>query len=246
MDLPRVRMFAGPNGSGKTELIKRLRDSGLPLGPIVNADQILGILKNTGFIDLKEFQLSDISEQDWESALEEIDELASRVQKAGKIPPITIKQDLLICNSDDLNAYVAALISDFIRYMMLEQQISYSFETVMSHPGKINFLQIARQKGYKTYLYFIATDDPEINVSRVENRVEKGGHPVPKQKIVERYHRSLDLLAQALKAADRAYILDNSRRRSSVLFEKKNDGKGYLQVENYPRWFEMAVLEKLK
>jgi len=53
-------------------------------------------------------------------------------------------------------------------------------------------------------------------------------------------------LAQALKTADRAYILDNSKRRSSVLFEKKNDGKGYLQVENYPRWFEKAVIEKLK
>jgi predicted ABC-type ATPase len=68
---------------------------------------------------------------------------------------------------------------------------------------------------------------------------------VPEQKIVERYDRSLDLLAQALKTVDRAYILDNSKRRSSVLFEKKNDGKGYLQVENYPRWFERSVLEKI-
>ncbi|MFH5834135.1 hypothetical protein [Halalkalibaculum sp. DA384] len=84
-----------------------------------------------------------------------------------------------------------------------------------------------------------------INISRVKNRVEKGGHPVPEQKIIERYERSLSLLYSALKTTDRAYILDNSKRRSSVLFEKKNDGKGYLQVENYPRWFEKAVLEKL-
>ena len=27
-----------------------------------------------------------------------------------------------------------------------------------------------KQKGYKTYLYFICIDDPEVNVSRVENR----------------------------------------------------------------------------
>jgi predicted ABC-type ATPase len=158
-------MFAGSNGSGKTELIKRLRESGLPLVPIVNADLILETLQNTGFIDLKDFRLTNISDQDWEKALEEIDELASRVQKADNIPPVKIKQDVLVCNSDDLNAYVAALISDFIRYMMLEQKISFSFETVMSHPGKIDFLKIARQKGFKTYLYFIATDDPEINVS---------------------------------------------------------------------------------
>lgn len=63
-------MFAGPNGSGKTELIKRLKESELPLGPIVNADLILETLQISGFIDLKEFKLSRISDQDWERALE--------------------------------------------------------------------------------------------------------------------------------------------------------------------------------
>ncbi|MDR8393367.1 zeta toxin family protein [Aliifodinibius sp. S!AR15-10] len=152
---------------------------------------------------------------------------------------------MLICKESDLDAYSVALMADFIRYMLIEQEQTFSFETVMSHPGKIDFLQVAKKSGYKTYLYFIATDDPEINISRVNNRVQKGGHPVPKEKITERYERSLNLLYKALKVADRAYILDNSKRRSSVLFEKKNDGKGYLQVENYPRWFEKAVIEKL-
>lgn len=245
MGIPRVRMFAGPNGSGKSELIHHLQHSDLPLGPVVNADQILVQLENSKFLDLKEFKLSGITREDWIAALDEIEELSSRVGKAGEVPSIEIDEDMLVCNSE-LNAYSAALIADFIRYMMLVQKISFSFETVMSHPGKIDFLQIAKKNGFKTYLYFIATDDPAINVSRVENRVQKGGHPVPEQKIIERYGRSLDLLAKALKIADRAYILDNSKRRSSVLFEKRNDGKGYLQVENYPRWFEKAVIEKLE
>jgi len=245
MAASRVRMFAGPNGSGKSELIQRLQQSDLPLGPVVNADIIFSELQNSRYLDLHEFILFGITQQDGVLALREIDELTSRVQKAGKVPDLEINDDLLIYEGNELDAYVAALIADFVRYMMLEHRLNFSFETVMSHPGKVDFLDIARQQGFKTYLYFIATDDPAINVSRVMNRVQKGGHPVPEQKIIERYERSLNLLIKALKTTDRAYILDNSKRRSSVLFEKKNDGKGYLQVDNYPRWFEKSVIEKL-
>lgn len=44
----------------------------------------------------------------------------------------------------------------------------------------------------------------------------------------------------ALKTADRAYILDNSGRSNFVIFEKKNDGKGYFHVDELPEWFEKA------
>ena len=40
----------------------------------------------------------------------------------------------------------------------------------MSHPSKVALLENAQRAGYRTYLYYIATDDPAINVSRVANR----------------------------------------------------------------------------
>jgi predicted ABC-type ATPase len=61
----------------------------------------------------------------------------------------------------------------------------------MSHPSKVALLARAQMAGYRTYLYFIATDDPAINISRVRNRVKLGGHAVPEDRIVQRYHRSL-------------------------------------------------------
>lgn len=245
MGVFRVRMFAGPNGSGKSELINRLKDSDLPLGPVVNADVIFKRLKSSGFIDFKDFSLSGIKQESWDLIIKEREELSSRIKKVGKLPEIQIRENMLICDEGKLNAYLAALVADFMRYLMVEQKQSFSFETVMSHPSKISFLKFAKDKGYKTYLYFIATDDPEININRVKNRVQKGGHDVSENKVRSRYHRSIDLVYEALRASDRAYILDSSKRRSSVLFEKKNDGKGYLKVKNYPRWFEKSVIEKL-
>ncbi|MDT1000487.1 hypothetical protein RNI08_32675, partial [Pseudomonas aeruginosa] len=64
--------------------------------------------------------------------------------------------------------------------------------------------------GYKIYLYFICIDDPEVNVSRVENRVEKGGHDVSAKKISSRYYNTLKNLITAIEAADKCYLFDNS------------------------------------
>lgn len=109
-----------------------------------------------------------------------------------------------------MNSYLASVAADFIRLRLLDSKIFFTFETVMSNVGKVQLLAKARDAGYRTYLYYIATDDPAINVSRVQNRVKLGGHAVPEDKIFTRYGRSLDLLFQAIRLTNRAYIFDNS------------------------------------
>jgi ABC-type molybdenum transport system ATPase subunit/photorepair protein PhrA len=77
MLVARIRMFAGPNGSGKTGLIRQLQKTDLLLGPIVNADFILDRIKKSGFIDLKKFGLSEITENHWKADLNNVPELIS-------------------------------------------------------------------------------------------------------------------------------------------------------------------------
>ena len=64
----------------------------------------------------------------------------------------------------------------------------------MSHPSKIQEIKNGNERGYKTYLYFVCTDDPIINIDRVEARVRKGGHSVDSIKIATRYKSTLQLL----------------------------------------------------
>src|SRR5690606_9510281 len=96
-----------------------------------------------------------------------------------------------------VNAYFASVAADFLRQKLLERRVSLSFETVMSSPDKVALLAQAQALGYRTYLYYVATDDPAINVARVQARVQLGGHDVPEGKIPQRYYRSLDLLLGA-------------------------------------------------
>ena len=58
------------------------------------------------------------------------------------------------------NFYRAHIVPAFLRQKFLELKISFTFETVMSHRSKVELLAKARDVGYRTYLYFIATEDP--------------------------------------------------------------------------------------
>ena len=66
-----------------------------------------------------------------------------------------------------MTAYLTSVAADFIRRKLIAIGTSFTFETVMSAADKIELLKIARTHGYRTYLYFIATEDPEIDLSRI-------------------------------------------------------------------------------
>ncbi len=115
----------------------------------------------------------------------------------------------------------------------------------MSSPDKIDFLKKSKSNGYKNYLYFVATNDPQINISRVEVRVKTGGHNVPNDKIESRYYRSLDLLLDAIKQTDRAYIFDNSGEKAILFAEITNGEVIEIKSGRIPFWFRKYVLDKI-
>lgn len=51
---------------------------------------------------------------------------------------------------------------------------------------------------------------PEISIARVRHRVSRGGHSVPEDRIRKRFERNQPLIRDAAKAADYAYVFDNS------------------------------------
>lgn len=113
----------------------------------------------------------------------------------------------------------------------------------MSSPDKLAFLRDVREHRYRTYLYYVATDDPAVNISRVRQRVLRGGHPVPEDKIVSRYHRSLALLADAVRRTDRAYVFDNTGASLLWLAEVTGGRDLALRAEQVPAWFRRALLD---
>lgn len=71
-----------------------------------------------------------------------------------------------------------------------------------------------------------------------------GGHSVPEDKIVSRYYRSLNLLCDAVRYAQRSYIFDNSGGES-VWIAEITDGKVLeLKTPAIPHWFKAALWDR--
>jgi predicted ABC-type ATPase len=147
---------------------------------------------------------------------------------------------------------LAQIIADFLRKHLLKERRKFSFETVFSHPSKLDIIREATEAGYKVYLYFVSTESPEINKYRVNVRVKQGGHSVPENKIESRYYRSLDLLYDAAQLVYQAYFFDNSNDGSDFKlfahFKKVKDKKEWDPIDPsaVPNWFVHYYSEKAR
>jgi predicted ABC-type ATPase len=96
------------------------------------------------------------------------------------------------------------------RERCIDARQSLIFETVLSAPDKVPFVRRAKENGFFIRLFFIGTDSPEINASRVARRVLEGGHDVPISKIISRYDKSIINCGLLAQTVDRLYVYDNS------------------------------------
>lgn len=61
---------------------------------------------------------------------------------------------------------------------------------------------------------------------------------------MERYHRSLGLLADAVQYANRAYIFDNSSAERVWVAEVTDNDILELKTDTMPNWFKAALWDK--
>ncbi len=251
--MSRLIIFAGPNGSGKSTITRKIQET-TNIGVYLNADDIEKEIKEKRRLNLVEYRTRATTEE-FQSFISE-NTLLTKISEFYNISPSTfikyfeIQNDvLLIDNSLSISSYLSMLIVDFLRFRFVKYAIAFSFETVMSHPSKLTLMTEAQKQGFEVILYFITTESPKINVNRVKNRVKQGGHNVDAEKIISRYERSLELLYDAIKLSDLAYLFDNSTDGVSEMphFATIVNGKKLtLTTDEVPRWFKKYVLDKNK
>lgn len=237
----RLRIFAGPNGSGKSSLFHDFSNRvDFKVGYFLNADNVEKELREKGFINLSEINL-EVDKKSFQD-FSKSSTLKKKAKKEGYKIDIKYIDNILVNQSKETNSYEAAFVTAFIRQEFIKSGISYSFETVMSHPSKLEDIILANKAGYKTYLYYISTESPIVNKDRIDNRVGKGGHYVGEDKINSRYIASLDLLFEAIKLVRRAYIFDNSERKYKLVAEFFKGEMKY-HDKKFPAWFLKNVIE---
>jgi len=238
---PRMRMFAGPNGSGKTTVKNDLLPPGL-FTVYVNPDDLEKAIRTDGTLNLDSYGVTFTTDElrEWFTSSEFLK--ANHLAEAASI--IECRNRIIDFHGLTMNSYYASVLSDALRRKLLASSISFTFETVMSAPDKVELLREAQASGFRIYLYFVATEDPTVNIARVKNRVATGGHDVPEGKIVARYHRSLELLREAIRHTNRAYFFDTSNEEIWYVAEITGGVDIDLKSEEMPTWFKKAVWDK--
>lgn len=248
-----MRIFAGPNGSGKSTIIKSVSEykrRGIPIdfGIYVNADDIAGKLRE-GKFSFKSYGLR-ITLKEFKSVALESGLIGQRfpLQKFSSSFRLTGGSTLKLTSKGN-DEIIAQIIADFLRKKLLSSRKKFSFETVFSHPGKLEIMKQAKAEGYKVYLYFVSTESPGINKERVQIRVRNNGHDVPEDKIVSRYYRSLDLLFDAAQIAYQVFFWDNSGSQPVMFAHFKVDGNkkkwDKINPNKVPNWFRKYYSEKV-
>ena len=103
----------------------------------------------------------------------------------------------------------ARLLADARRAELLNTGQTFVSETVFSHTSKLALIEEAQAQGFFVMLLVVALDQPERLLGRVAQRVAEGGHPVPAERILARYPRTLANLTQAVRLADAAVLYDS-------------------------------------
>lgn len=136
-------------------------------------------------------------------------------------------------------SYRAAEIAEQRRRDHMASGQSFVMETVFSHPSKLELLQDARDAGYRIIVFHLVLASADLAVARVAARSDEGGHPVPEEKIRQRFERNAPLIRQAALLADRAMVFDASalNERPVVLLELAQ-GQVARRAGEVPEWFE--------
>lgn len=139
----------------------------------------------------------------------------------------------------------AARRAEELRENCLKNKKGILFETVLSADDKLSFIQRAKDSGYFIRLFFVGTDSPTINASRIATRVMEGGHDVPISKIISRYSKSIANCAKISTIVDRLYVYDNSENFADPkLLFRATEGKVEKTYKSINTW-SLNIFETL-
>jgi len=137
----------------------------------------------------------------------------------------------------EVHSYEAALLAEKERLRLIDERQTFCFETVFSHPSKLDFVGRAKAGGYRIKVFYFHLSTVGLNIARVASRVQAGGHDVPDDKVRGRIPRTLSHASRVVGLADELHLVDNSSADSPYQrVAVWQDGVWCLLTADMPVW----------
>lgn len=121
----------------------------------------------------------------------------------------------------------------------IDKGISFTQETTLSGRKTEATAKQVRDLGYHVRLFYIGLDSTEESLSRVANRVKRGGHDIPHDDVVRCFEGRWEAVAKVLPYCDEAEFYDNDN--GFVLVAEYRNGELRTVGTCYPRWLAELI-----
>ena len=118
----------------------------------------------------------------------------------------------------------------------IEKGVSFTQETTLSGRRTETTAREVVEKGYRVRLYYIGLDSATESVSRIANRVKRGGHDIPTQDVERRFAGRWEAVAKVLPYCDEAEFYDNDN--GFVLVAEYRNGELRTVGSLVPGWLK--------
>jgi len=92
----------------------------------------------------------------------------------------------------------------------IDRHLDFAFETTLGGQTMAELLERAAGEGVAVHVWFAGLENVDLHVERVRQRVARGGHDIPHEKIVERYDAGRKNLVRLLPSLASLRVYDNS------------------------------------
>ena len=108
----------------------------------------------------------------------------------------------------------------------------FAIETTLATRALVKMIKKAQEQDYYVTVLYLWLDSPERAISRVRARVSAGGHNIPEETIIRRYHVGLDYFFNLyMNLCDHWILADNSEPPLSLIAEGGKKGTTVMNEE---------------
>lgn len=119
---------------------------------------------------------------------------------------------------------------------LAKQRADFGFESTLSGRSYLNLIRDLKRREYQVHIFFLFVYGVEVSISRIKDRVIKGGHNVPEADVRRRFDRSIrNFFLEYAALADSWSLFDNSDVPPSRIAFKKGDELQIIKADTYNR-----------
>ncbi len=116
----------------------------------------------------------------------------------------------------------------------ISRGVSFTQETTLSGYKTEATAKQVKELGYHVRLFYVALDTASESLSRIENRVKRGGHNIPHDDVLRRFDGRWEAVAKILPYCDEAEFYDNDNGFVKVAEYRNGELRKVGQLS--PKW----------